>query len=52
MVHALGGALPGKFLVLAQHGGQLQLLQVVAQEDLRRLLDGAGHQVLPVIRAM
>jgi hypothetical protein len=52
MVHALGGALPGELLVLAQHRGQLQLLQVVAQQDLRRLPEGAGHQVLPVTSAM
>jgi hypothetical protein len=52
MVHAFGGALPGELLMLAQHRGQLQLLEMVAQEDLRRLLDGAGHQDLPVISAM
>jgi hypothetical protein len=52
MIHALCGALAGELLMLAQDGGQLQLLQMVAQEDLRHLLDGAGHQVLPVISAM
>jgi hypothetical protein len=33
-IHSLLGALLGQFGVLAQHGGQFQLLQVVLQQDL------------------
>jgi hypothetical protein len=43
MVHAFGRALPGYLLVLAQDGGQLQLLEVMAEQDLRRLIGRGAH---------
>jgi hypothetical protein len=48
VVDVLGGALPGELFVLAQHGRQLQLLEMMAQKDLGRLGDGcAGHAGAP-----
>ncbi len=46
MVDVLGRALPGQPLVLAQRRRQLQLLEVVAQQDLGRL-GGGGHAGAP-----
>ena len=34
VIQPLGRALPGNLLVLAQDGGQLQLLEVMAEQDL------------------
>jgi len=43
MVQALGRALPGDLLVLAQDGEQLQLLEMVAQQDFRRPVGRRTH---------
>ena len=43
MVDALGGALPGELVVLAQEGRQLQRLQVMGEQNLRRV----GHDAAP-----
>jgi DNA replication protein DnaC len=39
MIDALGGALAGKLVILAQEGRKLQCLQVMGQQNLRRV----GH---------
>ena len=36
VVHAVAGALARHLLILAQHGGQLELLEVMGEQDLRR----------------
>jgi hypothetical protein len=47
MVDRLRGTLPGDLVVVAQEAGQLQRLQVMGQQDLRRI----RHAAAPVIRA-
>ena len=42
MVDAFGGALPGQLVVLAQEGRQLQRLEVVREQNLRRVAHGAA----------
>ena len=50
MVDVLGGLLPGYLLVFAQLGRQLQLLEVVAQEDIEGLGGGrGGHLDAPAL---
>ena len=44
VVGALGGALPGLLIVLAQEGRQLEGLEVMGQQELRRI----GHDAAPV----
>ena len=46
MVDALGGALPGELVVLAQEGRQLQRLEVMGEQELGRV----GHDAAPVSR--
>ncbi len=41
VVDALGRALPGQLVVLAQEGRQLQRLEVMRQQDLRRVAHAA-----------
>ena len=48
MVDALGGALPGELVVLAQEGRQLERLEVMGEQDLGRV----AHAAAPVSRAM
>ena len=48
MVDALGGALPGELVVLAQEGRQLERLEVMGEQKLRRV----GHDAAPVSRSM
>ena len=48
MVDAFGGALPGDLVVLAQEGRQLQRLEVVRQQDLRRV----AHDAAPASSSM
>ena len=43
MIETLCRALAGDLLVLAQDGGQLQLLEVVTEQDLRCLVGRRGH---------
>jgi len=45
---AFGGALPGLLVVLAQEGRQLQGLEVMGQQQLRRI----GHDAPPPNRLM
>ena len=42
MIHALGGALPGELVVLAQEGRQLQRLEVMRQQELGRVAHAAA----------
>jgi hypothetical protein len=42
VVDALGGALPGELVVLAQEGRQPERLEVVPEQDLRRRAHGAA----------
>ena len=48
MVDALGGALPGELVVLAQEGRQLERLEVMGEQKLGRV----GHDATPVSRSM
>jgi hypothetical protein len=48
MLDALGGALPGELVVLAQERRQLEDLQVMSEQKLGRV----GHDVTPVSRSM
>ncbi len=48
IVDAFGGALAGDLVVLAQEGRQLQRLEVVGQQDLRRV----GHDAAPARSSM
>ena len=48
MVHTLGRALTGEFVIFAQEARQLQRLQMMREQDLRRI----GHDTAPVSRAM
>ena len=48
MIDALGRALPGDLVLLAQEGRQLQGLEVVGEQDLRRV----GHARSPDSRLM
>ena len=48
VVGAFGGALPGLLVVLAQEGRQLQGLEVMGQQQLRRI----GHDAPPPNRLM
>ena len=48
IVDALGGALAGELVVLAQERRQLQRLEVVSQKNLR----GVGHDAAPARRSM
>ena len=48
MVDALGGALPGELVVLAQEGRQLQRLEVMGEQKLGRV----GHDATPVSKSM
>ena len=48
MIDALGGALPGELVILAQEGRQLQRLQVMGEQKLGRV----GHDATPVSRSM
>ena len=47
MIDALGGALPGELVVLAQEGRQLERLQVMSEQKLGRI----GHDAAPVSRS-
>jgi hypothetical protein len=47
VIDVLDGALPGQLVMLAQHGRQLELAQVMAQQDLRRLGRGAHDAGVP-----
>ena len=51
MIDVLGGAVAGELLVLAQHRRQLEPLEVVAQQDLRRL-GRRRHRAPPPSSAM
>ena len=46
MIEALGGALPGELVVLAQKGRQLERLQVMSEQKLGRI----GHDAALVSR--
>ena len=48
MVDALGGALPGELVILAQERRQLEHFQVMAEQKLGRV----GHDATPVSRSM
>src|SRR5277367_4847529 len=48
MVETLGGALPSKLLILAQQRRQLERLQVMTEQKLRRI----GHDDTPVSKLM
>jgi len=48
MIQPLGGALARELFILAQECRQLQRLQMIGQQDLRRV----GHSAASVIRAM
>ena len=48
MVDALGGALPGELVILAQEGRQLERLEVMGEQKLGRV----GHDATPVSRSM
>lgn len=48
MLNALGGALPGERVILAQKGRQLEDLQVMAEQKLGRV----SHDVTPLSRSM
>ena len=48
MVNALGGALPGKLVVVAQEGRQLERLEVMGEQKLGRV----AHDATPVSRSM
>jgi hypothetical protein len=48
VLDAFGGALPGKLVILAQEGRQLERLQVMGEQQLR----GVGHDATPVSRPM
>ncbi len=47
MIDAVGRALPGQLVILAQEGRQLQRLQVMGEQDLGRV----GHDAAPVSRS-
>ncbi len=51
VIGILGRALPGDLLVFPQHGVQLQLLEVMLQQDLWRLVRRHAHDDAPVISA-
>ena len=44
VVDALGGALPGELVILAQESRQLERLQMMGEQKLRRV----GHDAAPV----
>jgi hypothetical protein len=46
MIEALGGALPGELVVLAQERRQFERFQVMGKQKLRRI----GHDAAPVSR--
>ena len=48
MIDALGGALPGELVVLAQEGRQLERLEVVGEQK----LGGVTHDATPLSRSM
>ena len=48
VVDAFGGALPGKLVVLAQEGRQLECLQMMGEQELGRV----GHETTPLSRSM
>ena len=48
VVDALGGALPGELVMLAQEGWQLERLEVMGEQKLGRV----GHDATPVSRSM
>ena len=48
MVDALGGALPGELVVLAQEGRQLERLEVMGEQKLGRV----AHDAAPASRSM
>ena len=48
MVDALGGALPGELVMLAQKGRQLERLEVMGEQKLGRV----GHDATPLSRSM
>ena len=48
MVDAVGGALPGELVVLAQEGRQLERLEVMGEQKLGRV----GHHATPLSRPM